>query len=124
MKLKEIFREATKDRPFLIVWVLFLVLTLIFIILIALRISPSDLQIPVQYTSFGVTNFYRDRWYYLLAFLVMGGVMFVAHSMLALKLYARKGRELALPFMWLGVGVCVVMYFIVFALFGVVADIT
>lgn len=124
MKLKEVFNEAVHDRPFLIVWIMLLVMALVFVVLAALRITPSDLQIPIRYSSFGVTNFYRDNWYYLLSFVAIGVVMFLTHSFLALKLYAMKGRGLALPFLWLGVGMFVVAYFIVFALFRVVADIT
>lgn len=124
MKLKEVFKETLRDRSFLIVWGILLIATLAFIVLASLRVSPSELQIPIRYSSFGVTNFYRDNWLYLLNFVIFGGVMFAVHSLLALKLYAIKGRQLALPFLWLGVGVFIIAYFIVFALFRVVTDIT
>lgn len=120
MKLQEVFKEAIRDRAFLFVWAVLLVMALVFTVMLLYRITPSDIQIPVRYSSFGVTNLYTDRWYYLLGFIAAAVISFVAHSMIALKLYAQKGRGLALPFMWLSVGIFVITFFIVFALFRVI----
>jgi len=81
----------------------FLVLCLIVIIYLAFMVHASELQIVVHYTSFGTTNFYRDKWYYLLSFIGFIVVMAVVHCVITYKLLQKKGRELAVPFVWLSI---------------------
>jgi hypothetical protein len=108
MNIKQAFQQAVKDRAFLVVVIIMLVLTLILVIATVLHIKPSELQVPVRFSSFSVTRFYTDKWYYLISFVVMGMSMMILHLLIALRLYVQKGRALALLFMWLGVGVVVV----------------
>lgn len=75
---------------------------------LAIAIRPSDLQVVVHYTSFGNTNFYRDKWYYLLSF---GGfvVLFaLLHSLMTYKLLQNKGRFVATAFLWLSIMLLVI----------------
>ena len=68
-----------------------------------LAIRPSELQVVTHYTAFGSTNFYRDKWYYLVGFVVFGFLNGLVYAALGCKLFIHKGRELAVPLVWLGV---------------------
>ena len=81
----------------------FLLLCLVVIIYLGFTIHASELQVVVHYTSFGTTNFYRDKWYYLLTFAFFVLIMAVGHTIIAIKLLEKKGREFALSFVWLSV---------------------
>lgn len=120
MDFKHILQQTIKDRAFLIVTIIMGVLVLLLVVTTSLRISPGELQVPIRYSSYGVTNFYRDKWYYLINFVVVGIVIFLLHVLIGMKLYAAKGRQFALPFMWLGVGIVLIASFMIFALFKVV----
>jgi len=57
----------------------------------------SDVQVPIRYSVFGFTNFYRDRWYALLSFGLFGVMLFVVNGFLAIKLHSvSKGVSLAI----------------------------
>lgn len=99
----QFFKEISSDRQFMTVLVLLGFLGLVFSIFVAFNLRPSDLQVVTHYTAFGSTNFYRDKWYYLIGFVVFGLASVLLHGALACKLYRYKGRELAIPFVWLGI---------------------
>lgn len=81
----------------------FLLLTVAFCISIAVSLHPSELQVVTHYTAFGITNFYRDKWYYFLNFIVFGGIVGVVHACVVAKLYKEKDRSFAIGFAWLGI---------------------
>ena len=92
-----------KDRYLSGLLVGFLVLCLITIVYLAFMIHASELQVVVHYTSFGTTNFYRDKWYYLLSFVAFMVMMAILHTIVCLKLLEKRGRDLALAFAWLSI---------------------
>lgn len=108
------FKAIANDKPLLIALVLFLVLSMALLVFLAFGIQPSERQIAIHYTSFGTTNFYRDKWFYLLSFAGYVLVVAVAHCVLTSKILQEKGRELALAFAWLGVLITVVAFAYVF----------
>lgn len=118
---KTALKDMIRDRAFLVALIIFIVVSVAFIVAAAVQVSPSDLQLPVRYSSFGVTNFYRDKWFYLLSFAAIGLVVLVAHTLIAARLYAQKSRDLGIAFIWLGLGIIATSYFTVFALFKVVS---
>jgi hypothetical protein len=120
MNIKQAFQAAVKDRTFVVVAIIMIVLALILVISAALNIRPNELQVPVRFSSFSVTRYFTDKWYYLISFVVMGLAMAILHVLIALKVYAQKGRELALLFMWLGVSIIIIAAVTIFALFRVV----
>ena len=81
----------------------FLALCFVTIVYLAFMIHASELQVVVHYTSFGTTNFYRDKWYYLLSFVAFMVMMAVVHTTVCLKLLEKRGRDLALAFAWLSI---------------------
>lgn len=91
------------DRYLVFVLSLLILLTIIFCIYVALSLNPSELQVVTHYTTFGSTNFYRDKWYYLINFILFGVVSLAGYIVLTGKIFVQKGRELAIPFAWLGI---------------------
>ena len=96
-------KTLLKDRYLSGLLVGFLVLCLITIVYLAFMIHASELQVVVHYTSFGTTNFYRDKWYYLLSFVAFMVMMAILHTIVCLKLLEKRGRDLALAFAWLSI---------------------
>lgn len=102
LEITTIFKTIIRDRYLAVLLSVFLLECLIVLLYIGLTVHPSELQVVVHYTSFGNTNFYRDKWYYLLSF--GGFIIFVAalHLGLMYRLLQTKGRPLAIAFTWLG----------------------
>ncbi len=86
----------------------FLLICLGVIVYLGFTIHASELQVVVHYTSFGQTNFYRDKWYYLLTFVAFVVILAVSHTLIVYRLLEKKGRQLALSFAWLSVLVILV----------------
>lgn len=104
------FKHILKDRPLAVATVLLLVLVLAFCLYAAIAIRASELQVVVRYTSFGITNFYRDQWFYLLTFIGFGLVIGAANTAVAAKLLQLKGRQHALFFIWLSIGLIAIAF--------------
>lgn len=81
-----------------------------FCVFIGLSLHPSDLQVAVRYTAFGETHFYREKWYYLISFIVFGVMVAVIHGAIAVKLYIQERRQLAIFFIWLSVLMIVIAW--------------
>lgn len=94
-------KQILSDRGLLSVLVLFLMSCVGVLIYLGIHLHPSDLQVVVHYTSFGSTNFYRDKWYYLLGFAFFIVMLVITHIALTAKILQDKGRDLALAFAWL-----------------------
>lgn len=101
-------KQLAKERRLIIALAILLISALALMIYVGVNIHQNELKIVTHYTAFGSTNFYRDKWYYLISFVVFGLVVAIVHSMITLRLLAVKGVELALSFVW----VSVVMLFI------------
>jgi hypothetical protein len=121
MNTKQTLLSLVSDRNFFAVWIVMIVLLLAVAILAIVNIRPSDLQIPVRYTSFGITHFYGDKWYYLLNFGFFGLVVASFHTIIAAKLYAVKGRVIALCFLGLTSTILLMSAIYMIAIFRVVS---
>ena len=120
MNFKHTLTQALSDRAFFFVWLLMTLLVVVIIVLGATYIRPSDLQLPVRYSSFGITNFYRDKWYYLISFILFGLLVLVMHTGISLRLLSAKGRSFALAFLWMTVAMLLIASVTIYALFRVV----
>lgn len=105
------FKQVTADRSLMLALVVLLVVTLAYSIYVIIAINPSELQVVTRYTSYGITNFYRDQWYYLLVFIGFGLLTLVANTVLSVKLLRIKGRQLAILFAWLSVLIMIAAFF-------------
>jgi hypothetical protein len=121
MKFKEQLSIAFTDRSYIIAWSLTLLALIAILVLAAVQIRPSDLQSQVRYTSFGITNFYTDKWYYELTFVAFAVFMFGFHSVASLRLYAARGRQFAVAFLWLTLATLAITGLTVFAILRVVS---
>ena len=101
-------RQLLEDRSLTVLISVFLLGCIVLLIYLAAVIHPSELQVVVHYSSFGATNFYRDKWYYLLTFSVFVILLALSHTLIAYRLLIAKGREFAIAFVWLGITVLIV----------------
>lgn len=84
------------DRLVTVLTLLLLIAAAAYCVYVGLSLQVSDVQVAVHYTAFGGTNFYRDKWYYLISFVAFGVSIAVIHTALILKLYAMERRQLAI----------------------------
>lgn len=102
--MKELFiipaKQILKERRILTALSVLIFLVILFVVYVSVNIHPSELKPVTHYTAFGSTNFYRDAWFYLVSFAVFGLMVLVGHTLVMLRLYAIKGSELALAFVW------------------------
>lgn len=91
----DLIKSFLRDRLMVSFTALLLLITFGYIVYVALALEPSDLQVATRYTAFGDTHFYRDKWYYLLSFILFGIMLGGVHIALAIKLYGRERRQLA-----------------------------
>lgn len=102
------FQTLLSDKAMLGSLALFAVLSIVFTIYFIANISPSELQVNTHYTSYGQEHFYRAQWTYLLSFVGFGVLVGIVHPIIATKLYQDRGRQVALLFCWVSVGILLV----------------
>lgn len=117
--MRTTFQSSLKDRVYLTPLVIGALLVIILLIMGASHIRVSELQVAVRYSSFGITNFYREQWFYQLAFMAFGIAVYTLHTLVGLRLYQKKGRPFAVAFQWLTVAVLIITVVTVAAIFQV-----
>jgi hypothetical protein len=100
-------KELVTNRYLTTLSLVLVLLSVGFIIYIALTVRPSDLQLVTHYTAFGVTHLYRDQWFYLLSFVGFAVLVAFLHVAVSIKIYITKGHPLAIMFAWFGIGIIV-----------------
>lgn len=113
MPTKDEIKLFFQDRPMVFLLMGMVLLAVVLIVVGMLDVSVHDVQLPVRYSDFGTTNTYRDKWYYLLSFPLLGLLVASLHSLIAVKLTS-KSRQLAVLFM--GASLCLLVYGIVVTL--------
>ena len=108
----DLIKNFYRDRTMLGLSVGLLLVVVGYTIYIALALEPSDLQVAVRYTAFGDVHFYRDKWYYLLSFILFGIVLAGVYIALAVKLHGRNQRQFAIFLMALGLLMMVISWII------------
>ena len=88
------------DRLVTVLLLVFILACAAYCIYVGVSLRPSYLQVAVHYTAFGATSFYREKWYYLISFIVFGLILALVHSILIVKLYVQERRQMALLFTW------------------------
>lgn len=121
MKLNLIksIKPILDDRLMAVLIVLFVLICLAYCIYVGVSLRPSDLQVAVHYSAYGETTFYRDKWYYLITFILFGILQAVMHTALIGKIYLQGRRQLALFFAWLSLLLVVITWFITWAVLKV-----
>lgn len=107
------------DRTLIILIGLITVLGLLYSVFVALSVSPTELQVATRYTAFGGTQYYRNKWYYLLSFILFGLVMTFVHISLVMKLKSRNMRSLAVSMGWLAIILLFILFLVTRSVLGV-----
>ena|SRR6266550_604554 len=110
----------SRDRVAILLLIAFLATVILQLVITALNTHVSDVQLPVRYTSYGLTNIYRDRWYSLLSFLLFGLLVGGVNGYLIVKLYSVR-RGLALGFAAMSLFVSIIALVITLAVFRLAA---
>jgi hypothetical protein len=121
--MKTEFINTTKmiltDRLTTVLTIVFILLCAAYCVYVGASLHPSDLQVAVHYTAYGETNFYRDKWYYLITFIVFGIIIAVVHTMLMAKIYTQGRRQMALLFLGISYLLVIVTWFITWSILKV-----
>lgn len=108
--MKDTIRSLIQDKPIFGLSISILVLALAFVVISSVMIQASDLQVVIHYSSFGETNFYRDRWYYLITFVGMGAIIALTHIGIMGKLLSLEKRRVAIVVGWMTIVLLVVAF--------------
>jgi hypothetical protein len=94
-------KQIAADRLMVVLLSVFILACLAYCLYVGVSLRPSDLQVAVHYSAFGETRFYREKWYYLLSFIMFGLILAIVHTSLIVKMYVQERRQLALLFTYL-----------------------
>lgn len=106
---KKDIRSALRDRWWFGLVLLNIVVAVAVILTIAVTIQPKETQVINHYSSFGVTGFYRNYWYYLWGYALLEIIILVSHTFVSLKLRQLDRRDLSLALLWSTVGISVIV---------------
>jgi len=112
-------KEVFADRIVVALILLFVLMSLVYCVYVGISLHPSDLQVAVHYTAYGETSFYREKWYYLISFILFGLIVAAAHTALIVKLFIQERRQIAILFAWLSIFLVVIMFLITRAVLGI-----
>ena len=107
------------DRLMTFLVLVFIIACLAYCVYVGISLRPSDLQVAVHYTAFGETSFYRDKWYYLITFIVFGLLLAIMHTILIAKMYLQGRRQMALLFTGLSLLLVVITWFMTWSILKV-----
>ena len=102
-RLIKSFQILLKHRLVVAILAVFLVESLAVFVYLVLSIQPTELQVVVHYTAYGPTNFYRDKWTYLISFVAFVSIIVPLFTLLIYRILVVKGEQLAAASAWLGV---------------------
>jgi hypothetical protein len=112
-------KQVFADRIVVALIFLFILMSLVYCVYVGVSLHPSDLQVAVHYTAYGETSFYREKWYYLVSFILFGLIVAATHTALIIKLFVQERRQIAILFAWLSIFLVVIMWFITRAVLGI-----
>ena len=98
-------RSFLKIRPLVAVYAVLILICVGAMVYFGIRISPSDIQVSMHYTSFGGVNFYTSSWWSAIAFILFFGIVAIGNTAIGVKLLARKGVQTALSFGGFSIGI-------------------
>jgi hypothetical protein len=114
--LKVAFQEALRSRVFLVLWVIILLQTVALVILTLSLGKIGQPGVPYRYDGFSATGIFRDNGSYLLNFALFAVVVPILNSLISLKMYVVRGRNVGLGILWMTVIVMLVATVFVVAL--------
>jgi hypothetical protein len=112
-------KTILEDRFLTAMIIVLVLLSLAYSIYVGASLRPSDLQVAVHYTAFGPTGFYRQQWYYLVTFIVLGLLIAVMHTAIIVKMHTQGRRQMALLFAGISFLLVVIAFFMTHAVLKV-----
>ena len=103
MELKKLFREASKSRTFVALWILNLAQAITLAILVLVN-THSGLTLQTHCDIGGSVpdcTSAEAAWYYLYNIAIFAIIMLALNALVSLKLFSLKGRQVALTWLWL-----------------------
>jgi hypothetical protein len=101
----KIYRE---DRGVLVMMILVFLVGMGLVLLPVIDLAPSNPKTWVRYVDVGQDMGYEEGdWWYILGFAVLGLVIGVLHNLIAVRLYQKRGRDMAMLFLGVSVGIAV-----------------
>ncbi len=91
------------------------------LILCAVNIRPSELQVPLRNTVFGITYTYPEQWYNELSFAGFAVLVWVAHTLISLKVFTLKDRRYAIALQYLSVAILCISFLMLLSIFRVIS---
>lgn len=120
-RARELFQVIRTDSVVTTLMVTIILLGIAYCIYLGLSIKPRDLQVAIQYTSFGPTNLYKEKWYYLFSFIIFGLFILISHIVIIIKMLESGRRQLAIMFGYLTILVLVIAIIITRSVLGIAA---
>ena len=111
-RLTSAVQQLLADRAMLFMAAWIVILTIFYALYVGFSLNPTELQVATRFTSFGETQLYRNKWYYLITFIVVAGLIAATHVGLMVKLNARGIRPLALAFGWLTIILIAILFIV------------
>jgi hypothetical protein len=84
--------QFLRDRLAVSLFAAFLLSMVALLAMALLNTHVSDVQLPVRYSGYGLTNIYRDRWYSLLSFGLFAIILTVTNGYLIIKLHSIRRK--------------------------------
>lgn len=112
MKTKIInhIKLVISDRSFFSLLIGTILLGLVYSMFVAISLQTRDIQVAVHYTIFGEAHFYKEKWFYLISFVIFGLSITIAHTILMFKVYLLERRQTAMLFGWLSIVILIVAW--------------
>lgn len=114
----EAAKQATSSRVFVLLWVVLAIEAISLIALTLMYAKIGQPGVPYRYDGFSAEGIFRDNGGYLLNFLLFAAAVPILNSLISLKMYVIKGRNIGLAVLWLSVTIMTVAIVFVAALFG------
>ena len=114
--LKTAFQQALGSRVFLALWAFIILQSIALIILVLSFGKIGQPGVPYRYDGFSSTGIFRDNGSYLLNLVLFAVAVPVLNSLISLKLYAVRGRNVGLGILWLTVIIMLIATVFVVAL--------
>ena len=116
--IKTLLKETLSDRQYMALVGLVGGVGILYCLVTALNIHPSDVMVYVRYTAFGEAHFYKDHWQYLIMFVVYGFIVTTVHIVLMLKLRDLGRRQTGIFIGWVGVAILLISFAYTLAVIG------
>lgn len=97
------FRDILHDRAVFLSVLAFLFAVVAAATVVSFNIHVSESQVVNRYTRFGVTNFYRDDWAYLIMYIIYFVMVAIVYIETIRRVFVKKGRDLAVSISVLGI---------------------